>query len=223
MVSAILLDWDGTLVDSHAAILAAYHETSTDILGYPFPVDAEDVDRLIQLRGKDAFQIVCDSDEELVSRYADRFAEAYARTGTEAPVFPGAVETLKSLAAEGIRLGVVTSKARRRLEPDADRIGLAPYLALTVTGDDVEHAKPHPEGIVRAAEELGLPKDEILYVGDGPNDVIAAREAGVRPVAVTFGFHPEAALAAAPELVVENYAELAAHVRRENAAGRPSG
>lgn len=219
-IRALLLDWDGTIVDSKATILAAYHVASAEVVGRKFPVEREDVDHIIQLRGADAFPIVCGGDLSLVPRFTARFAEVYRLTADGAPAFPGMAETLCALAAEGVRVGIVTSKARVRVDPDIERVGLgAGVLSVVVTGDDVAEAKPHPEGIVKALRALGIAPRDAAYVGDGPNDLLAARGAGVRVFGVEFGFHPEELRALEPDWMVAGYAELGAIVRRENAAG----
>ena len=217
-IRALLLDWDGTVVDSKATILAAYHVASEEVVGRRFPVDPEDVEHIIQLRGADAFPIVCGGDLSLVLRFAERFAEAYCATAGQAPAFPGMAETLRALAADGVQIGIVTSKARMRVDPDIERVGLGGgVLSVTITGDDVAEAKPHPEGIVKALRALGARPEEAAYVGDGPNDLLASRGAGVRVFGVEFGFHPEELRAMRPDWMVASYADIGAIVRRENA------
>ena len=219
-IRALLLDWDGTIVDSKATILAAYHVVSEEVVGRRFPVEAADVEHIIQLRGADAFPIVCGGDLSLLPRFSERFGEVYRATAGDAPAFAGVAETLRSLAADGVQVGIVTSKARVRVDPDIERVGLGGgVLAVTITGDDVAEAKPHPEGIVKALRALGARPQEAAYVGDGPNDLLASHGAGVRVFGVEFGFHPEELRALRPDWMVASYAELGEIVRRENAAG----
>lgn len=219
-IRALLLDWDGTVVDSQAAILHAYHVASEEVVGRRFPVEPDDVQRIIQLRGADAFPIACGGKLELVPAFTKRFGEVYSAVAHEAPAFPGMAETLVGLAAEGVLVGIVTSKARKRLDPDIERVGLGGgVLTVTITGDDVASAKPHPEGIVKAMRQIGVAPSESAYVGDGPNDLLAARGAGIRVFGVEFGFHPEELRALGPDWMVDSYAALGAIVRGENAAG----
>lgn len=193
---------------------------SEEVVGRRFPVEAADVEHIIQLRGADAFPIVCGGDLSLLPRFSERFGEVYRATAGDAPAFPGVAETLRSLAADGVQVGIVTSKARVRVDPDIERVGLGGgVLAVTITGDDVAEAKPHPEGIVKALRALGARPQDAAYVGDGPNDLLASRGAGVRVFGVEFGFHPEELRALRPDWMVASYAELGEIVRRENAAG----
>lgn len=69
-------------------------------------------------------------------------------------------------------------------------------------------AKPAPESVIAAISRLDVSPAATLYVGDGPNDIRAARGAGAIAVAVTFGFHPDEARAENPDHVIDELAEL---------------
>lgn len=207
-IEAVIFDWDGTLVDSKRALVASFQETTTEVLGAPFPTEHEDIERLVQVRGQEAFAEIAAGDEELYARIESVFHRVYvAQQETIAP-FPGALETLVRLRTAGKKLGVATSKARIRLDLEAERTGIGELLDVSVSGDEVTVAKPDPEPISAAIERLGVNPAATLYVGDGPNDVIAARAAGATPVAVSFGFHPEEARAAGPDHVIDELGEL---------------
>ncbi|MDQ2699973.1 MAG: HAD hydrolase-like protein, partial [Actinomycetota bacterium] len=86
--------------------------------------------------------------------------------------------------------------------------GIEKYFEITITGDDVPHAKPDPAPIRAGIEFFGIEPDRLLYVGDGPVDVIAAREAGARQAGVEFGFHPEECRAENPDYMLDSYLDL---------------
>ena len=67
------------------------------------------------------------------------------------------------------------------------RAGLRQFLTAVVGGDDVSRPKPHPDGILRAAERLGVPADRCLYTGDAPTDLEAARNSGAIGAAAAWG------------------------------------
>ncbi len=100
---------------------------------------------------------------------------------------PGMVDVLERLRAEGRRLGIVTAKRRETIELAFARLPLRDHFDVVVTSDDTERHKPDPEPILFALERLGAGPDEAAYVGDSPFDVAAARAAGVRAIAVTWG------------------------------------
>lgn len=207
-IAAVVFDWDGTLVDSKAVLVASFQETTSEVLGEPFPTEPEDVERIIQVRGQEAFAEIAGGDEDLYERIGTVFHRVYVERQRQIQLFPGAVETLAALRAAGLGVGVATSKARSRLDIEAERTGIGALLDVSVSGDEVAVAKPDPESVAAAIAALGADPAATLYVGDGPNDVIAAQGAGAIPVAVSFGFHPAEARAAGPAHVIDSLAEL---------------
>ncbi len=207
-IEAVVFDWDGTLVDSKRALVASFQETTTELLGVPFPVEEEDVERLVQVRGQEAFEEIAAGDRDLYERIETVFHRVYVEQQKTIEAFPGALETIERLRAAGQRIGVATSKARIRLDLEAERTGIGPLLDVSISGDEVAVAKPDPESVAAAIRRLGVSPAATLYVGDGPNDIRAARGAGAIAVAVTFGFHPDEARAENPDHVIDRLSEL---------------
>ncbi len=214
---AVMFDMDGTLVNSKIAIVASYHDATTKIIGEPFPVEEADIEHIIQLRGQETFPLIAKGDAEVAEQLRVEFGKAYEIHQAEIPTFDDVEVMLKALSEAGIRLGIATSKARERFEVDMDRSGIREYFEITITGDDVSQAKPHPEPITAGIEHMGLDPDRVLYIGDGPNDVIAAREAGAHQAGVEFGFHPEECRAENPDYMLKSYLDLIPICLPENA------
>ncbi len=207
-VEAVIFDWDGTLMDSRESILATYRATTTELLGEPFPTEPDDVHRIIQLRAKESFDQIAAGDPELAEKIAATFHREYQVMQARTQPFPGTAETLAALRDADIKLGVATSKARARTELEGARTGLLGFFDAIVTGDDVERAKPDPESVAKAISELGVSPAAAIYVGDGPNDVLAGRGAGATTVGVSFGFHPAELAAAGPDHIIDHPSEL---------------
>ena len=123
----------------------------------------------------------------------------------------GAVESLERLAAAGLRLGLVTSGTRSRVERDLERLEVGGFFGVVVCGGDTVNRKPHPEPLLVALDRLGVAAGDAAYVGDSPEDVAMSRAAGVFCIGIPGGFPNHAALAAAgPDLHSES---LAAAIR----------
>jgi HAD superfamily hydrolase (TIGR01509 family) len=101
-------------------------------------------------------------------------------------LFPSAREVLEELRQLNppVRLGLATSSVSASARPFLDRHLLAPLFEVIITGDQVEHGKPHPEIYLRAAEELGLPCDACFVVEDSLSGVAAAKAAKMRVAAI---------------------------------------
>jgi HAD superfamily hydrolase (TIGR01509 family) len=177
---AVVFDQDGTLLDTfvpalHAYAVAAGREITMAELE---PVAHLGAARnlLSALLGHEA----SDADD-------DRFhaALADALLGTEP--YPGVVDTLVRLRGNGLRTGVATNSDARSAAIVLGAHGLAGHLDTVVTVDQVAGPKPNPESILLAVEQLGVRPDEVVFVGDAPADMLAARAAGVLAAAAGWG------------------------------------
>lgn len=111
-----------------------------------------------------------------------------------ASVFPGTRETLDYLRSKKVRLGVLTNSGRRAAAEILRRAGLHDCFEFVLCRDDVSMMKPKPDGLVMAISLLGMQRDHVFYVGDSKYDIIAAKEAGLRVIAVPSGNYSEARL-----------------------------
>jgi HAD superfamily hydrolase (TIGR01509 family) len=115
-------------------------------------------------------------------RWLDLYAEQPAQLLTEAR------PALARVAAAGIPTGLVTSGQRERVAADLDRLGLAGAFQSIVCGSDLPQRKPDPAPLRRGLADLGAATSDAAYIGDSPEDILMARAAGVRAVAVPGGY-----------------------------------
>src|SRR6185503_10352832 len=99
-------------------------------------------------------------------------------------LFGGARDALARLRGAGVRLGVVTSAPRDRIDAELATLGLDDVFAVVVSHDDVANKKPHPEGLEHAIAKLGVGPRNTCYVGDAPQDIEMAERVGAIGVAV---------------------------------------
>lgn len=183
MVKAVLFDLDGTILNTNELIVASFLHTlegetervytREDIIGN---FGRTLVDQLREYTGREDV-------EPYIAKYR---AYSVARHDDLIMEFPYVREVLEKLSRAGIKLGVVTSKVKRTSYMGLDRFGLTPFLTSIITVEDVEHPKPHGEGIRKAMEELGAEPSETLMVGDSQYDILAAQDAGVRAAGVAW-------------------------------------
>jgi N-acetyl-D-muramate 6-phosphate phosphatase len=125
-------------------------------------------------------------------RYADmrrEFLDIYeANLCRETHLFDGMAQLLEQLEARGLRWGIVTNKAERLAKPLIERLAVAGRCACIIGGDTTAHMKPHPAPLLSACEALNITPAYCIYVGDDQRDVEAARAAGMRSVAVRYGY-----------------------------------
>jgi HAD superfamily hydrolase (TIGR01509 family) len=206
-VTAALFDWDGTLIDSRAALLSAWRESTEAVLGRSYPATAEEEDIVFTLPGREIWPTLTDDVDSL----AASFQVAYDRSGEQVRAFPGVLEMLEELRSAGVRTAVVTSKSRRRYAPDAVRAELAGSIDIAICAEDVTATKPDPDPVLRALEKLGVAGTDALMAGDTPVDVAAALAAGTTAIGVGWGHFASAdLLAAGASAVAEEPGELVA-------------
>ncbi len=207
MRRVVLFDLDGTLIDSGPIILASMRHASLTVLGVE--PDEERVRAAIggpglvaQMRDLDPERV-----DELVAAYRAHNEPLHA----ELRAFDEVLDLLPRLRAEGRTLGIVTAKRRGTVGLALARFPVLDELTdVLVAAEDTENHKPHPEPILAALAHLGATAGEAAYVGDSPFDVVAAKAAGVRSIAVGWGgiHRAESLRSGDPDHFVESAEEL---------------
>src|SRR6185436_21357 len=103
-------------------------------------------------------------------------------------IFEGIPPLLAALEARGLRWGIVTNKAARFTDPLMRSLDPERRAACVVSGDTTPRTKPAPDSLLFAAKALGVAPEECLYIGDDQRDVQAARAAGMRVLAASYGY-----------------------------------
>lgn len=198
-LEAVLFDFDGTLVDTTELIYQSLRHAHGTVVGGEEP--AREV--LLANVGQPLPQQMRVFGDEHVERLLQTY-RSYNEEHHEALIreFPGVEGSLARLKHAGLKLAVVTSKRRPSVEMALDSFpGLRGVTDVFVTMEDTTEHKPHPAPLLKGLELMGnIPPERAAYVGDAPFDVTAARAAGTRAVAVSWGAHAESVLAkAAPD------------------------
>jgi len=207
-----IFDVDGTLMDSQAMIVASL-TAAFAAEGLVSPSRSEMLD-IVGLSLVNAMAILRPAEEAARhERLAQAYKEAFwsyraSRSYPELP-FDGAFDMLRRLQARGdVLLGIATGKAQRGVRHIIDQFGLEGVFATIQTSDDAP-SKPHPDMILQAMREVGVEAEDTVMIGDAVFDIDMAHAAGVRPIAVSWGFQTRAALEAArPDALVDSFADL---------------
>ncbi len=211
----IVFDWDGTLLDSTAAIATSVQAAARD-LDLPVPSD-ERARHIIGLGLIDAMRYALpDLPEHRYREVANRYRHHYLSRDHELELFAGAVELIESLASAGHQLAVATGKSRVGLDRAFAASGLGPLFVASRTADEC-HSKPHPQMLLELMEELGVAPEATLMIGDTTHDLQMAQNAGVACLGVSYGAHPREALVdLAPVFCADDVGQMTAWLR-ENA------
>ena len=184
----LVFDWDGTLMDSEARILACVR-AAVEELDLPSPGDDE-IRNIIGLGLREAVTTLFrDADDVLVGQVTDRYRQHFLnRDRTPSRLFPGARAVLQTLLERGHLLAVATGKGRQGLDQALEETGLDALFHATRCADET-FSKPHPEMLQQIMLELGVEAHETLMIGDTEYDMQMASNAQAPCLAVSYGVH----------------------------------
>lgn len=197
-----LFDFDYTLADSSKGIVICFRNVLER--HRHTGISDEQIKRTIGKTLVDSFSILTGiGDEAILEEYrkeyvkeADRFMTANTR------LFPETVSVLQALKEKGANIGIISTKYRYRIMELAKDTVPEGIIDLIVGGEDVKAAKPSPEGVFLALENLGTDKDTTLYIGDSIVDAETAQAAGIDFAGVLHGATTAEELEAYPHVAI---------------------
>lgn len=184
--STVLLDLDGTVIDSVDLIRESHRHAVRNVLGKDLTDEA-----LVANVGRPLTEQMFhfSPDPEDVQRLLNVYREwNEANTARLLRAYEDLDRVLGALRDAGVRLGIVTSKRAAVVDLAWDVLPLHGLFDVIVTADDSDRHKPDPEPILLALGRLGARSEETAFVGDAPFDIRAGRAAGVTTIGVTWGF-----------------------------------
>jgi N-acetyl-D-muramate 6-phosphate phosphatase len=189
MISGILFDLDGTLVDTAPDFVRVVNRMLSEDGKTTLPF--ADIRAQVSNGARALVNLAYGIDEGHPDYTAtrQRLLDLYlADICIDSQLFVGLQTTLDLCARNGLPWGIVTNKPRLYAAPLMDALNLQPALASLVCPDDVQNRKPHPEPMYKACTEMGIEPLNCIYVGDHIRDIEAGRAAGMQTVAAAWGY-----------------------------------
>ncbi len=206
-LQAVIFDLDGTLIDTVELIRTSFRYATKAVLGHELPDE---------ITMANVGQPLATQFRDMAPEHAAELLRVYrefngAHHDELARAYPGTLETLEELRRRGIPMGVVTSKGTQSATRGIEHFGLAGFMSVLVTADDVAIHKPDPHPLCVAASRMGVELEYCVYVGDSPHDVQAAISGNAIAVAALWGaFSAEDVLAPGPAFALRSITELPA-------------
>lgn len=211
--SAYLFDLDGTLVDTAPDIAAALNRQLATL-----DLPALTTARVATWVGTGSAQLIRTAlthydhpaDDGTVARLLAAYGADYARRAVEHSLpYPDAFATLTALHARGARLAIVTNKIALVARNVLRHFAIDTMFEVVIGGDEVPRGKPDPLALTLACQRLQVDAAGCVMVGDSRNDIIAAHAAGMRAIAVNYGYnHGQPISAANPDRIIASLREL---------------
>jgi phosphoglycolate phosphatase len=218
-VKMVMIDLDGTLIDTVPDLAAAANRMLADLkrpgwdMAHYRAWIGNGVPRFVKraLTG----EMQAEPDAKLYERALTLFRQHYAAAVSElSRPYPGVVEALECLTAQGFSLACITNKAEAFTLPLLRNLDLYKYFQLVLSGDSLPKQKPDPLPLRHACEHFGIDSSHGVLVGDSSNDVHAARAAGMPVICVTYGYnHGHDIHQSLPDAVVDSLTDVPPYLR----------
>lgn len=207
----IIFDWDGTIIDSQAHIIASMKNA---ILDEHLPIPGDDSIR--HIIGLSLERAILGLFPELKQPVVDRIAENYRKhffaDMNRSELFEGVAETIQDLHASGYFLAVATGKGRKGLDLALRNTGLEPFFHITRCADETR-SKPDPLMLDEILTDLDLNAESAIMVGDTSYDMDMAGNIKMDSVAVTYGMHDRQLLMSSnPTYFIDSIDQLSQYV-----------
>lgn len=199
----IVFDFDGVIINSSEIQKQALIESYRLIVGEGTP----SFDEFLSYSGDSLENIF--SKMKLPIEMVDPYRGICRERIWAIKIYDGIKDLLKFLKKNGYKCALCTGKDRFRTLELLDKLMLGEYFETVVCSDDVKNPKPHPDSLILAVNNLGVSLDNAIMIGDAKNDIICAKKAGVKVIAVTWGDTPKKVLEQeSPDYMVNTVDEL---------------
>lgn len=191
----ILLDLDGTLIDSNDAHTHAFLDALEHHGIQTLQFDA--LRQLIGMNGEALLQHILDP--ETFEKLGKTLNEEHNRIFRDHYLphlqpFPGILPLLTFLKADHKKIAICSASPDDIVQQALDILQIQPFLAGSSSGETIETGKPHPDSVAECCSKFGFAISDTLLIGDSPYDILAAQQAGVDTLGVLTGGYPADAL-----------------------------
>jgi len=207
--AALIFDMDGVLVDSNPFHLRKWVSLLNE---HGIPFDSEELPKQVVGHRNDGLlqhffgpDLTAAERQALIEELEEKFRMAFK---PHAQPLPGLRELIAQASEAGIAMAVASSAMRKNVEFVVDAVGLRPYFRCLLNGDEVTHAKPDPEIYLKAAEKLGFDPGQCVAFEDSFVGIEAAKNAGMKCVAIGSSFPLEDLRRTRADRVVRSFLEL---------------
>ena len=214
--SLLIFDLDGTLIDSVPDLAAAVNHMLLTLHRQTFD---ENVIRFWVGNGAQTLvrRALCgshvidqDLDQEVFEQALEVFLTYYkSHLSINTVLYPQVRDTLQQLKAAGFRISIVTNKPFEFVQPILEGLGIAQYFEFCLGGDSLATKKPDPLPLLHTCKVLGVNTKDAVMIGDSKNDILAAKAAGIKSIAVSYGYnYGEDISIYNPDIVIDDFSEI---------------
>lgn len=204
-----IFDFDGTIMDTSAVIMATIKATIKE-MNLP-PRTDDECRAIIGIRTDDAGKYLYPELDISNAEFARVYRSNYERLkrNSHEKTFPGVIDTLSLLRNRGCHMAIASSRRLASLYDYLDGLGIRDWFDTIVGADSVTVGKPNPEPVLKVLDTLGWKANNTLVVGDADVDIMMGNAAGCHTCAVTYGNGSIDSLKAAnPTFIVSEFSKI---------------
>jgi HAD superfamily hydrolase (TIGR01509 family) len=212
MIEAVIFDKDGVLMLTELIYFRAYQATLTHFgangTEYDWDVHSRmngtpTSERFLFLKKMFGLKI---SFDDFLPEYRKRYTEIIMSEGLVVP--EGVQKLLNELKKINMPISIATGGSKKSTGLTLEKTGLASEFEIVVTSDEVAKGKPDPEIFLLAAQRMNIHPHKCLVIGDSINDVLGAKAAGMKVIAITDDFYSRDPALASPDIEVKEFKEI---------------
>ncbi len=210
-LQGLIFDLEGTLLDGAVDLRQALNMLLNE---HGRPVQSLDAVKTMMTNGsmqlvQRAFESTGGMPGKDVFPFVQKFIKYYHEVKADpAQIYPHVIQTLEKYFNAGVKLGICTNKQEAATYKVLKELGLFRYFEFIAGGDTFPVHKPNPEHVYGVITALDVPKDGCVFVGDGPNDIRAARGAKIPCVLVTQSYGEDEARPQGADEVIGDLGDL---------------
>lgn len=187
MIKLVILDFDGTMADTRGLIVRTMQRVIKEL--HLEERTDEQCAAMIGLPLKETFTTLIPMSEEMGKICERRYREIFAASDPikSVSLFPQVLETIAELHRRGITITIASSRGHESLDAYVREMHFTPYIHYVLGAEDVVHAKPEPDAVLKTMHDLGFQTEDTLVVGDMTYDILMGKRAGAITCGVTYG------------------------------------
>jgi pyrophosphatase PpaX len=205
MYKNIIFDFDGTLIDTNDLIIFSLDQVALKYINRRLTKDELNsilgffIEEQMRMISKDNYKEMTVYYQEVYKKHSDDMTKE----------FPGIREMLKRLKELNCKIAIVSAKSRSGIEHGINFLDIKDYVDVIISATDVTKNKPDPEPLLKGLQALGSTKENTLFIGDSPVDILCGKNTGVKTALVDWTiFQPHSFEKIKPDMVIKNPSEL---------------
>jgi len=186
MIKAVLFDFDEVIVRSYENHLKAFLKTARK---FGFKIKKEEIMERFGISASEIIKELLKLKGKELKRFVEEKERVFRKLSKKIVLVKGVKGILKFLKESNLKVGIVSSAARKNIEKALKAKDLKEFFDVIISAEDVKRHKPFPDPLLKAAKILKVKPKECVYIGDSKYEMLAAKKAGMIGIGILTSFY----------------------------------